>query len=424
MARPTAVVAPIEGVMLVRIFNAETALRWAQEISFPRLVGTSAEVEARGRLRAALEQAGLTVAETPFRFFPMLSFGILKNMLALGVVMLLAQRWLLGASPRLGALLGLLIPLVASRLWRTYRTAAAQKLEDRQADYRWHLPFIANPLVQLRSANLIADLPVRGPVRKRLTLSAHTDSKSQNYSIFIRGACSIFFALGVFVLPLLALPGVLWVGWLSGAFGAVWRLFWWVALLSGVVLAVMKVRNDSPGALDDAGACGALIGVAHALAAAPPEGVAVRIVLTGAEELGLAGGIHYVQETLRERPEWRDALHLNFEGVGEGRRLWLATGSGPLKTTSGAPDRAVELADRACREVGSAPKRLSRLIGGEADHIPMIEAGLSAVTIMFSGPNSKRVHTSGDRPDLLRLDGMDLAGRITLAAVRLLEVEP
>ncbi len=404
----------------MRTFVAENAATWAKAISYPRLVGTPAEVEARGCLRATLEGMGLSVKETPFYFYPVLAFGILKNVLACGAFLLLIHRILLSHLPRFGAALGLLLPLVANRLWQTYRRTASQKLEDRSADYPWHRIFIPNAGVMMRSANLIADLPVRGPIRQRLVFSAHTDSKSQNISIVTRAVLSILFVIGAFLLPFAVAPAIFWPGWLHGFPGTIWWVFWALAEIGAVILYFMKVTNESPGALDDAGACGVLLETARAVAADPPEGVAVRILLTGAEELGLAGAYHYAK-TIDESPEWKTALHLNYEGAGEGTRLWLATGTGPSKNAVDPSAPAVELAERAAREAGLNPKRLGRLVGGEADHIPLLEAGLSAVTLMFSGSHGTLIHTSGDRPELIDAAAMDAPGRIALAAVRMLE---
>ncbi len=404
----------------MRTFKAENAQRWASSISYPRLVGTAAEPEARSHLHAIAEEIGLPVVDSPFQFFPALSFGVLRNVLVIGAALLAVHRLLLSELPRWGALLGLALPFVAMRLWDVYRRVASQKLEDRSAEHPWHAAFIPSVTTMLRSGNLVADLPVRGEIRHRLVFSAHTDSKSQTISIVTRAVASIIFAIGVLVLPFLVAPTLICTCWLHGTLGGLWWVLWALAELSALLLWTMKVTNVSAGALDDAGACGTVLEIARAVVAEPPEGVAVRIVLTGAEELGLAGAYHYAK-TLDNDPEWKKALHLNFEGVGDGTRLWLATGVGPNKTAGGALEAAVSLAERAARDVGLEPKRLSRLVGGEADHIPLVEAGLSAVTLMFSGKHGTTIHTAGDRPELFNAAAFEAAGRAALRAVQLLE---
>lgn len=404
----------------MRSFDAEQAHKYTISLSFPRLVGTPDEIRAREVIRDEMAQAGVKAEFSPFHFFPALSFGILKNLLVTGLAMLLLHRLLLSVWPAFGALAGLVIPLIGQQLWNTYRRAASQKLSDNRDAYRLHSRFIPLASLQLRSANLIADLPCKGPVRKRLVFSAHTDSKSQNMSIVTRAVCSIVFAIGIFLLPLLTAPGLFWPPWLLGVSGAIWWVLWLLAIGAAGVLLTMKVTNESPGAMDDAAACGVLMETARVLAADPPEGVAVRIVWTGAEELGLAGALHYAQNLDANSP-WRDAYYLNWEGVGGGTKIWLATGSGPGKEKDTLPRKAIALADAACRRCGASPRNLSRLVGGEADHIPLLESGLSAVTLMFSGANAAKVHTSGDSPDILSVDSIDLAGKIALAAVHVLE---
>lgn len=403
----------------MRHFDAARATADGRELSFPRLVGTPDEVRGRELIENKLLDIDLTVEERPFSFFPALSFGILKNMIGIGVALLLVQRIMLSGWPRLGALLGLALPLIARRLWATYRQAAARKLEDRSDDYRWHTALIGQARAGLRSANLIADLPCTGEIKHRLVLSAHTDTKSQNMSIVVRIVCSILFALGMFVLPIVLLPGVIRPGWIAGA-GTLWWIVWLAALAGGIILLTLNIGNRSPGATDNAGSCALMLETARALAADPPRGVAVRLVFTGAEELGLAGGIALAQDMVRD-PEWKGATFLNFEGVGGASKLWLATGTGPTGKYGDVAARAVEVARAAAERVGVAARPLGKIIGGEADHIPLIEAGLSAVTLMFYGDYSRKVHTAGDTPDLLREQHMDTAGKIVLAAIEQLE---
>ncbi|MDP8224172.1 MAG: M28 family peptidase [Candidatus Lernaella stagnicola] len=404
----------------MRKFNAKRAVDYARRLSFPRLVGTPAEPEARRIVQNWLAELGLQPKEDAFHFFPMLPFGMLRVLLGAGLLLLIIHRLLLSSVPWFGALFGLVLPLVARKLWARYRRAAAEKLYDRRAEH----PFVAAVTPgagwQLRSSNIVADLPCRGEPVERLVLSAHTDSKSQNMSIVTRAVCSILFTLGVFVLPLATTPALFWPAWLLGLPGVIWWTFWALAVLSGVVLLTLKVANESPGAVDNAGACGVLMETAQALVADPPAGVAVRVLFTGAEELGLAGGYHYVRG-LAEEPEWREATYLNFEGVGLGTKIWLATGTGPDKLRQAAAERAVEFAEQVSAAAGVKTKRLGRLVGGEADHIPLVEAGLAAVTLMFSGPNGTKIHTAGDRPELIQESSLAAAGEIVLAAIRRLE---
>ncbi len=403
----------------MRSFDAARAVADGRELSFPRLVGTPDEVRARELIKNKLLDIDLAVEERPFSFYPALAFGILKNMIGVGVALLIVQALVLAAWPRLGALAGLALPLIARRLWATYRRAAAHMLEDRSDEYRRHTALIRHARASLHSANLVADLPHAGEIKHRVVLSAHTDTKSQNMSIVVRIVCSLLFALGVFVLPIALLPAAVWPVWLAAG-GWLWKIVWLAALVGGIVLLTLTVENRSPGATDDAGSCAVMLETARALAADPPRGVAVRLVFTGAEELGLAGGLALAREMAAD-PEWKNATFLNLEGVGGASKLWLATGAGPTGNQTATAARAVELAKAAAADAGVTAKTLSRIVGGEADHIPLLEAGLSAVTLMFHGDYSRKVHTAGDAPDLLREQHMATAGRILLAAIARLE---
>jgi hypothetical protein len=404
----------------MREFDSTRALADARSLSFPRLVGSPGEPRARENVVQRLADAGIAAEQKPFRFFPALPFGILLNIVRLSVILLLIYRFLLSWQPRTGALLGLALPLIARALWGAYRRAAAQKLEDHAADYPWHTRFIRRPHVALDSANIVVDLPFVGEIKQRLVLLAHTDSKSQNMSIVTRATSSILLALGVFVLPIATSLGLLWPGWVTGSLAAVWWTLWILALLGALVLTTLEVRDESCGAIDNAGSCGVLLETARAVAADPPRGVAVRVVFTGAEELGLAGGYAYAREAQAD-PDWRDAIHLNFEGAGSGRKLWYTSETGPTGSYAGAGARATDLALQGIRRAGLSARRLGKLIGGEADHIPLVEAGLSAVTLMFSGGHTIAVHTRDDQAQLLQADAMAAAGAIALGAVAALE---
>ena len=404
----------------MRNFDAARALSDARALSFPRLVGGPGEKRAREKIVEQLTAAGVAAESKPFYFYPALPFGILLNIVRLSVIFLLIHRLLLSWQPRTGALLGLALPFIARRLWRTYREAAAQKLEDHAVDYPWHAAFITRVHTTLQSANLVADLPARGEIKHRLVLLAHTDTKSQNMSIVTRIVSSVLLAIGVFVLPIATSIGVFWPGWLTGALGGFWWTLWALAILGALLLTTLEVSDESSGAIDNAGSCGVLLETARALAADPPRGVAVRVVLTGAEELGLAGGYAYAREATAD-PAWRGAIHLNFEGAGSGRKLWYTSETGPTGSYAGAAHRATELALQAADRVALPAKRLGKLIGGEADHIPLVEAGLSAVTLMFGGGHVTAVHTRRDQADLLSNDAMGVAGGLALAAVAALE---
>jgi len=401
-------------------FDPVRALRLARELSFPRLVGSRGEVEARARVRQSLTDCGLEPEEDHFRFYPVLSFGILLHLVGLSALLLAFQRLLLSLAPRWGAAAGLAIPLVAQRLWRSYRRAAAEKLSDRRDAHPWHAAFLPWAGYQFRSANLLADLPCRGPIANRLVLSAHTDSKSQNISILTRIIASVIFAVGVYLLPLAMAPGLLTPAWITGSLSPVWWTVWGLSTAAALILLRLKITDESPGATDNAAACGVLLETARALRADPPQGVAVRILLTGAEEMGLAGAYRYVR-TLPDDSPWRQAVHLNLEGTGKGKKIWLATGSGPDRPDGLREDRALEVAEAACRAAGAKTGRLGRFVGGEADHIPWREAGLAAVTLMPVSRHAALVHTAKDAPELLRESDMAITGRILGHAVRLLE---
>lgn len=232
--------------------------------------------------------------------------------------------------------------------------------------------------VPLEGVNLIA---VRPSARVETWLVAHYDSKGQPLSMAARLVAAALAALGVIELAGLALRGLggpLHLGVLDAGLGA-------AGLAGLLLLAVNRVTDRSPGAVDNAS------GVVAALAAvdALPADAGVGVIFPDAEEYGLVGA----RALVRERAHLlADTAVINLDGIDD----------------RGAPiafvHRAGPLAGRVADALGA--RRLPWL-PVLVDGVVLARAAREAVTLMRGDWGTARiVHTPRDAAGRLALEGV------------------
>ena len=252
---------------------------------------------------------------------------------------------------------------------------------------------LALPWLRERATNLVAR---RG--EPRVWLVAHLDSKSQPVPIVVR-------AMGITASLALWLAAMLVSGLQSAGAPLAW--VWPVLSVAGVVaglpVVASVVRARSPGALDDAS------GVATVLLAAErlPRECSLGVLLTSAEELGLAGSRAWVRGKTA-------ATAINVDGVddtGKLRIIHVARRPGHLA------DLLLRVARGAGLEAASGPLPPGLLVDGVA----LADEGWNVVTLSRgSWRTVARIHTPLD--DLSRLTGAgvaDVAGVVQQALVEL-----
>lgn len=246
------------------------------------------------------------------------------------------------------------------------------------------------PLLRESGVNLQA---TRGGATPGIWLSAHLDSKSQPVPTLARSAGIVVEAFGFAMTLVLAV---------AAAAGAVAHAFFWqfaaaMTLVGAVPVVLSMVGSRSPGALDNASGVVTVLEAARALAARDDVG----ILLTDAEELGLAGA----RAWSRSRPP---GIVLNCDGVDDGGEIQVMfTGKHP-----------VVLLDAAARASAATGVRhdAGRLVPGLlTDSVAFAAAGLRSVTFSRGTFWSlARVHSTRD--DLGRLDGTGIAPTAALIA--------
>jgi len=338
----------------------------------PRPAGSPAERDAREWCRHTLANCGFAVTAEPFAYSA------------------LPGRW---ATPALG-MVGIAAVCIAARLACTgHPGAAAIVLAAVGACAATGGAWLARvavtrlPWGRMDGINLVA---TRGPgPSPALWLVAHLDSKSQPVPILVRAAgISGLLLVWLAALILAAAQAAL------GGSPAAWPWLAALAVAAGLPVAASVVGARSPGALDDPSGASAVLRAAEL--AAP--GVPLGIVLTSADELGLAGARAWVRS--RRQPP---ASAINVDGVDD---------TGPVTVTYTGRRPAALLAALAATH-GDAPIRVSRLFPGIlADAVALTDGGWRAVTVSKGTWRTvARIHTPNDNLAALRGDGVESVAR-------------
>jgi Peptidase family M28 len=403
---------------LLSRFDPQSAITHAKNLARPRLVGTLGEIEARQYLLSKLGAMGYRPEEKPFNFYPTYHFDFLRGSILAVVCALLLHRMLIFHFPATIAIAGLLIPVAAAQLWKRWQSMERSQTSVPGFESELKIPNKKRAMeMVMRSSNIEAVLSKPENPKATVYLTAHYDTKSQNYSIVFRIAFAGIFGTGLF-----ATPVAYFLAWLFPEiygsvlfFGGV-NLLFVGSMIGGLSLALMNVDNESPGALDNAGSCGLILGLAEGwqtIVNGPAfENIEVRAVLTGAEEVGLAGADAMV---IQHRGEWdkEKTFFLNFDGIGASRRHSATSETAMFTRRYLETAPLIDMFSDSAKELGLPFIRVTGgIFGGEADHIPMVKAGFKAVTIGSVDRNSFRIHTAGDTPDLLSLKAMTASGEL------------
>lgn len=346
----------------------------------PRPAGGANEARVRARCGEILRSLGFSVAEEPF------SYSTLPGRFATPLAGA-ASMGLLGAAGYVaskgGAVEALALLAVggggvgAIALWSARRGVL---------DIPWG---------RAEGLNLVARRHA-GDGHPPFWLVAHLDSKSQPVPIVVR-AIGIVATIAAWVLAL-ALASAQAAG--AGVAGA-WA---WVALagaVAGLPVAASFVGSRSAGALDNAS------GVATVLLAAGelPRDRPVGVLLTSAEELGLAGARAWV----RGAPP-RTAV--NVDGVDDGGRLRFTY-------TRGRPRTVLSALHGGAERLG-VPTAEGRLLPGVLlDGVALADAGWAAVTVSKGTLSTVwRIHTSRDTVDSVQALGIAQAAGVVALALK------
>lgn len=336
----------------------------------PRPTCSAAAADARQYCHFALTALGFRVRELPFEYSAAVGrYGTPVGGVVAGLVIIAAA----------GTSLGGRAPFAVGLI---FIGAVGIALGGRWLATRGVLDL---PVMRRRGVNLEAS---RGDADPLVWLVAHVDSKSQPVPLLLRAGGIVLLSAAWIIAAMLSIRNVL-----GHASPEAWRYVIVAAAVGALPVVASVVGAKSPGAVDNAS------GVATVLAAAavlPPDSN-VGVLITDAEELGLAGARAWcadAAETAR-----RPAAVLNCDGVDD---------DGPLTLMWTRP-RAERL-ERTLREAsgGESALRVIPLVPGVlVDALAFSDAGWESVTLSRGSlATLRRIHTRRD--DLERLTGSGL----------------
>ena len=247
------------------------------------------------------------------------------------------------------------------------------------------------PLARAASVNLVA---TRGT--PRLWLVAHLDSKSQPVPMLARVT-----GIVVSVAALVALAVV--AGLTLAGFDVaprVWSLVALAGVLASLPVIASVVGADSPGALDNGSGIVTVLLAAEAL----PREMPIGVLLTSAEELGMAGARAFAATHAA-------AMAINVDGGDDdGSTICMRHGR--------AARVRVGLA-RAARGIGMTVTERATIPGLLTDGVALADAGWSAVTVSRGGLGTLwRIHRAADSAARIRGSGMHEVARLVASAAR------
>lgn len=258
------------------------------------------------------------------------------------------------------------------------------------------------PVMRSRGVNLEATRADSSPT---IWLCAHLDTKSQPIPTLLRSAGIVIEGAG-FAMTLLFCVAI--------ALGATVHAYFWAfgaaaTLLGALPVVLSMVGSDSPGALDNASGVATMIAAARHSAGDPRVGV----LITDAEELGLAGSRAWTRQRLKREGGATPTI-LNSDGVDD-------EGGIQVMYSGRRPQALIDAIARASRATGIRA-HVGRLVPGIlTDSVAFASGGMRSVTFSRGTWRSlARVHSRRD--DMRRLRGTGIADVAALVAATVREI--
>jgi hypothetical protein len=324
-----------------------------------------------------LSAAGFDVAERPFEFseFP----GRLGTPLA-GAVIVVSITTAAALSMRgepdmaIVVLLVGMVAVIASGAWLA------------------RVGVLSAPLMRSWGTNLEATRSADSP---KVWLVAHIDSKWQPVPTLVRTVGIV----GLSIVWLLALvtayttrAGLTSVDAWPAAMGGAWVV--------GLPVLLSFVGDRGPGAADNATGVAAVLEAARLL----PPNIPVGVLITDAEELGLAGARAWLRSRLGKR-----GIALNCDTIDDAGRL-TEMRSGSRRGVSLQP---------AARALGIDLRVMGLLPGVLTDSVAFVQAGWQSVTLSRGTLRTlQKIHTTGDSLEHVRGSGIDVAAQLLARAAQ------
>lgn len=174
-----------------------------------------------------------------------------------------------------------------------------------------------------------------------------------------------------------------------------------------VVSSHLDSVPGAPGANDNASGTAVTMEVARAMKNLPAD-TEVRFMSFGAEELGLIGSTHYVEQLSNDEKD-RIIANFNLDMVGS-----KDAGDLVMATVDGKPNLVTELSQKSSSKLNGEPTPVTP--GGRSDHVPFHEAGIPAALFIHS-PTEPWYHSPEDTLDKISKEKLYDVAQIVATAV-------
>ena len=174
-------------------------------------------------------------------------------------------------------------------------------------------------------------------------------------------------------------------------------------------MTVIKIENESEGAIDNASGVGVLLEVARAWISRNTEEIPLHIIFTGAEEMGLLGSLMF-QKRWGKKMVREEAYLINIDSLGKRGKIRICS--------SGKAGKQWVKEVLACsRERGIPLRPLPFLKGIMMDHLPFCHFGIPAISFTSVSNEGWYLHTRQDRFSLVQKEGLAEMGKLIVALV-------
>jgi len=383
-------------------FNGNWALKYVEEIAFPRRTGTQGEQKAAQTITRILKELGYETCEEDF-CIPLAPWIWIKGVLLISLLFLFTTWLTFEKIPFVAVFLSgffLLGVAVWERLWLYLG--------------RW---VVSGSMKRgMQSKNILAYLP-GNEGGQPFYLVAHYDSKSQFLNPYLRTG---FFLLGsasggIFIIWVWVFVIKSWIGQGGFCIPLAIQVCFSLAVMMNLLLLFTKIGNESDGAVDNASGVGVLLEVSRNLIIHKPSVINPTFLFTGAEEMGLLGSLMFRKRHGEEMVQ-KEALLINIDSVGKEGRMRGCSSTALSK-------RWLRRVHEVAQEKGIRLQRLPFHRGILMDHLPFCSLGIPSISLTSISREGWHLHTQRDRFCLVKKEGLIEMGRLILDLIESFEAE-
>jgi len=370
--------------------NVDFAHRVADELAFPRLVGSSREEEAINIVSNRFKEVGY---EEIYREKFKTSFynWIISRYIFLPLgIFLISMALVYYIYPLISLIFIALMVYGLLKGLSLINSDEIKLLKDEEKNYETE-----NIFVKLNS----------NEVKSKIIFMAHWDSKSQTFSSATRIAILMVAVFGYLILNIVYFVLII----ISTLFSIDLTLLANILTIACIIIAVdgflnflNKTGNESPGAIDNAGAVGVVMELSRYFKNNPLENIEFTFLIPSSEELNLGGAKHFLFTHEEQYPQ-ESTYVINLDVIGGDKNLRLFSSYGIPKKNS-----SEELNDfilESGEELEVDVKEVYLATGAWSDYMPFIKRGYKASWI-GSSPGFKKVHTPEDTMALVTKEGL------------------